>query len=63
MQVLHAAGIQVIVTLYAECYELPETKKQSSFKVLYLVVIDEAAPKLEELAEPKLLSWSFSCRI
>ena len=55
LQVIHAAGIQAIVNLCAECYDLHEAEKESNFEVNYLPIADEAAPTLDELEH--LISW------
>lgn len=55
LQVIHDAGIDVIVNLCAECYDLHEIEKESNFEVFYLPVADEGIPTLEELE--KLVSW------
>ena len=55
MQVIHSAGIQAIVNLCAECYDLHEAEKESNFEVFYLPIADEAAPSLDELKH--LIRW------
>lgn len=55
LQAIHDGGIQAIVNLCAECYDLHEAEKKSLFDVYYLPVEDEGAPTVKELED--LISW------
>ncbi len=55
LQAIHAAGIRAIVNLCAECYDLHEVERGSSFEVHYLPIADEAAPGIDEL--DVLIGW------
>ena len=55
LQVIHDAGIQAIVNLCAECYDLHEIEKEANFEVFFLPIPDEGIPTLLELDE--LINW------
>lgn len=55
LQAIRAAGIRAIVNLCAECYDLHQAERNSTFEVCYLPVEDEAAPGLDELKA--LIGW------
>ena len=55
LQMIHSAGIQAIVDLCAECYDLHAVEKESNFDVFYLPIADEASPTVEDLEE--LIIW------
>lgn len=51
LDVIRNAGIDSIVNLCSECYDLHEIEKQRGFDVHYLPVADEQAPTLEQLEQ------------
>jgi hypothetical protein len=52
---IREAGIDTIVNLCAECYDLSDAELASGFQVYYLPILDEEAPELEDLE--KLTAW------
>lgn len=55
LQEIHTAGIQAIVNLCGECYDLHEAEREAAFEVFYLAVVDEDVPTLKDLE--KLINW------
>ena len=55
LETIKNAGIDAIVNVCAECYDLHETEEAAGFDVLYLAVADECAPELPDLE--KLVAW------
>lgn len=52
---IHDAGIQAIVNLCAECYDLHDAQSAAGFDVYYLPIADEAAPGMDALE--KVIEW------
>ena len=55
LEMIQKAGIEAIINLCAECYDLHESEKRAGFDVLYLPIPDECAPQMAELEEA--VSW------
>ena len=55
LETIREVGINAILNLCAECYDLHETEKKAGFDVHYLPIPDEEAPGLDELH--KALVW------
>lgn len=55
LQSIHTAGIEAIVNLCAECYDLHEVEKEFNFEVCYLAVADEDAPTPAQM--DTVISW------
>lgn len=49
LSTIRAQGIEAIVNLCAECYDLNETESNYGFNVYYLPIVDETTPTLEAL--------------
>ena len=56
---IRSSGIDAIVNLCAECYDLHDTEKKAGFEVLFMPVADEEAPTLGELE--KAIAWVEDC--
>jgi protein-tyrosine phosphatase len=56
---VRAHGINAIVNLCAECYDLCDSEKNAGFDVYFVPVPDEEAPALEDLE--KALAWVANC--
>ena len=56
---LHTQGINAIVNLCAECYDLHKLEKEAGFDVYYLPIVDEGAPDIEQLE--KTITWIEAC--
>jgi protein-tyrosine phosphatase len=55
LQQIREAGIDTIVNLCAECYDLSDAESSFGFQVYYLPIFDEDAPELAQLEE--LIAW------
>lgn len=55
LMTIRGHGIEAIVNLCAECYDLHELEKDAGFDVWYVPVHDEDVPSMEELE--KTLAW------
>lgn len=59
LSTIRGNGIEAIVNLCAECYDLHLSEKKAGFDVWYLPVQDEDAPSMEDLE--RTLDWLAQC--